>query len=136
MKKKKQKLINTKVITWHNTIAISRDKQSWRSSFNLIQTFTIFFISLCLMRLKLGLIDLWSQDIVIALCFVMTLVLFNFFHFSALSNPPWLFFTFFKLLKWYQITQIITNTLTIAAKRFISPILLLVMLSKTYVNGQ
>ena len=25
------------------------------------------------------------------------------------NTPPWMFFTFFKLYKWYQITQRITN---------------------------
>ena len=33
-----QKLINTNVMAIHNAIATSHDQQSWRSSFNLIQT--------------------------------------------------------------------------------------------------
>ena len=40
--KKEQNLINTNVITRHNAIAISRDQQSWRSSFSLIQTYLLF----------------------------------------------------------------------------------------------
>ena len=38
VKKKEQKLINTNAITRQNAIVISRDQQSWRSNFNLIQT--------------------------------------------------------------------------------------------------
>ena len=34
---KEQKLINTNAITRHNTIAMYRDQQSWRSSFSLFQ---------------------------------------------------------------------------------------------------
>ena len=40
---KEQKLISTNFITRHNAIAISRDQQSWRSSFSLIQTCLQFF---------------------------------------------------------------------------------------------
>ena len=39
MKKKEQKLINTNVITKHKAVDKSRDQQSWRSSFRLIQTY-------------------------------------------------------------------------------------------------
>ena len=42
-RKKKQKLINTNVITRHNAIAITPDRQSWRSNFSLIQTCLQFF---------------------------------------------------------------------------------------------
>ena len=41
-RKKRTKLINTNVITRHNAIAMSRDHQSWRSSFSLIQTYLLF----------------------------------------------------------------------------------------------
>ena len=34
-------------------------------------------------------------------------------NFSKINTPPWLFFTFFKLQKWYQIAQRITNVLFI-----------------------
>ena len=30
-------------------------------------------------------------------------------YFTKNSTPPWMFPTLFKLYKWYQITQIITN---------------------------
>ena len=30
-------------------------------------------------------------------------------NFTKISNPPWVFFTFFKLYKWYQIAQRITD---------------------------
>ena len=30
-------------------------------------------------------------------------------NFTKSNSPPWVFFTFFKLYKWYQITQRITN---------------------------
>ena len=30
-------------------------------------------------------------------------------NFTKSSTPPWVFFTFFKLYKWYQIAQHITN---------------------------
>ena len=29
-------------------------------------------------------------------------------NFNKVNTPPWLFFTFFKLYKWYQIAQRIT----------------------------
>ena len=35
-RKKRKKLINTNAIARHNAIAVSRDQQSWRSSFSLI----------------------------------------------------------------------------------------------------
>lgn len=38
VKKKEQKVINTKVIKKHNANAISRDQHSWRCSVSLIQT--------------------------------------------------------------------------------------------------
>ena len=40
---KEQKLVNTNVITGHNTIAASSDQQLWISSFSLIQTCSQFF---------------------------------------------------------------------------------------------
>ena len=30
-------------------------------------------------------------------------------YFTKSNTPPWVFFTFFKLYKWYQIAQRITN---------------------------
>ena len=30
-------------------------------------------------------------------------------NFCKINTPPWVFFTFFKLYKWYQIAQRITN---------------------------
>ena len=48
MKKKEQKLINANFITRHNTIAISRDPQSLKSSFrhiqNIFPSFLIKFV--------------------------------------------------------------------------------------------
>ena len=32
-------------------------------------------------------------------------------NFTKSNTPPWGFFTFFKLYKWYQIVQSITNTI-------------------------
>ena len=40
--KKEQKLIRNNVFTRHNAIVFSRDEQSWRSSFSLIQTYLQF----------------------------------------------------------------------------------------------
>ena len=37
-----QFLNNTNVITRHNAVAMSRDQQSWGSSFSLIQTYLLF----------------------------------------------------------------------------------------------
>ena len=34
-------------------------------------------------------------------------------NFTKIITPPWVFFTFFKLCKWYQIAQRITNNLLI-----------------------
>ena len=31
-------------------------------------------------------------------------------NFTKINTPPWVFFTFFKLYKWYQIEQRITYT--------------------------
>ena len=41
-RKKEQELINTNVVTRHNAIAMSRDQQSWRSSFSVIQISLLF----------------------------------------------------------------------------------------------
>ena len=30
-------------------------------------------------------------------------------NFNKINTPPWMFFTFFKLYKWYQTAQRITN---------------------------
>ena len=30
-------------------------------------------------------------------------------NFNKINTPPWVFFLFFKLYRWYQITQSITN---------------------------
>ena len=35
------------------------------------------------------------------------------YNFTKINTPAWLFFTFFKLCKWYQIMQRITNDLTL-----------------------
>ena len=32
-------------------------------------------------------------------------------NFAKINTPPWVFFTFLKLYKWYQIAQRITSTL-------------------------
>ena len=32
------------------------------------------------------------------------------YNFTKTEIPPWVFFTFFKLYKWYQITQRVSNT--------------------------
>ena len=31
-------------------------------------------------------------------------------NFTKINTPPWVFFTFFELYKWYQIAQRTTNT--------------------------
>ena len=31
-------------------------------------------------------------------------------NFTKINTPPWVFFTFFKLYKWYKIAQCITNS--------------------------
>ena len=32
------------------------------------------------------------------------------YNFTKSETPPWVFFTFFKLYKWYQMTQRVSNT--------------------------
>ena len=39
-----------------------------------------------------------------------TVAAFKACDFTKSNNPPWVFFTFFKLYKWYQIVQKITQT--------------------------
>ena len=39
-------------------------------------------------------------------------------NFTKSDIPPWVFFTFFKLYKWYQITHYISNLLWIPHKTF------------------
>ena len=34
-------------------------------------------------------------------------------NFTKINTPPWVFFMFLKLYKWYQITQSITNVFTV-----------------------
>ena len=36
-------------------------------------------------------------------------------NFSKINTPPWVFFTFFKLHKWYQIAQRIFNNYSVTA---------------------
>ena len=43
-REKEQKLINTNVVTRHSAIGMSRDQQSWRSSFSLIQIYLLFLV--------------------------------------------------------------------------------------------
>ena len=38
--------------------------------------------------------------------------------FTKSNTPPWVFFTFFKLFKWYQIAQRITSNSIKKSKRF------------------
>ena len=39
------------------------------------------------------------------------LILVKLQAFTKINTPPWVFFTFFKLYKWYQIAQRITNNI-------------------------
>ena len=46
-------------------------------------------------------------------------VLISACNFTKINTPPWLFFTFLKLYKWYQIAQRITYLLSVDAITFV-----------------
>ena len=39
-------------------------------------------------------------------------------NFNKSNTPPWLFFTFFKLYKWYHIAQRVTSTMFLNASMY------------------